>query len=98
MPRTALENRLVNLLFQSLDEIGVGIERSQERSSARQVAFRLCNSRLFRQGVDIVRRDVENLIKLPQRFWKAAKCGIVKRSASLKYDSLCSHWSCLRAT
>src|SRR5438034_8286045 len=71
--RAPLQNRLVNLCFQRLSEIGGRTERSEERRGTRQVAFGLCDSRLVRQDIDVVRRDIENLVKLSQRFRKTTK-------------------------
>src|SRR5207244_7738941 len=39
----ALQDRLVNLYFQRLGEIGAWAERSEERRGLRQVALGLCN-------------------------------------------------------
>ena len=49
------------------------MERSEERRSTRQIALGLCDSRLEREGIHVVRRDIENLIKLSQRFGETTK-------------------------
>ena len=41
--------------------------------SARQVAFGLVDSRLEHEGIHVVGYDIENLIKLSQRFWETTK-------------------------
>ena len=46
------------------------MQRSEERSSTRQIALGLCDSRLIRERIHVVRYDIENLIKLSQRFGK----------------------------
>ena len=58
--------------------VGVWMQRSEERRGPRQVAFSLRNSRLEREGINVVRCNIENLIKLPQRFGKTTKCVIGK--------------------
>ena len=55
------------------------MQRSEERSSPRQVAFGLCDSRLNRERIHVVRSNIENLIKLSQRFGKTTKIYIGKR-------------------
>ena len=57
------------------------MQRSEERRGTRQVAFGLCNSRLFREGIDVVRRNIENLIKLSQRFGETTKARYRKARA-----------------
>src|SRR5205823_12877751 len=52
------------------------MQRSQKRSGARQVALGLCNTRLCRQGIHVVRYDIENLIKFSQGFGKTTKTDI----------------------
>src|SRR5207249_8999573 len=39
----------------------------------------LCNSRLEREDIDVVRCDIENLIKLSHRFWVTTKKSIGTR-------------------
>src|SRR5207249_11047074 len=68
-----------NLYFQRAGVVGSRVERSEERRGLRQIAFGLCNTRLFREGIDVVRRNIENLIKLSQRFRKTTECYIGKR-------------------
>ena len=55
------------------------MERSEECRSPRQIALGLCNSRLVDEGIDVVRCDIENLIKLSQRFGETTKDDIGKR-------------------
>ena len=87
------------------------MEWSKEGRGTWQVALGLSDTRLVRDGTNVVRREIENLIKLSQCFGKRRR-GIYKsacwerrstsrgsrRSASLKYDSLRSHWPRLRVT
>ena len=79
MSRAPLQDRLVNLCFQCVRFVGLRVERSKERRGTRQVALPLCNRRLEREGIYVVRRDIENLIKLSQRFRKTTKEDIRKR-------------------
>ena len=58
------------------------MERSEERSSPRQVALGLCDSRLDHEGIHVVRCNIENLIKLSQRFGETTKGDIGKRVLS----------------
>ena len=67
------------LVFPSAGVVGARMERSEERSSPRQIALGLCDSRLHRERIHVVRYDIENLIKLPQRFGEATKEDIGKR-------------------
>src|SRR5206468_11899397 len=55
------------------------MERSEDCRGARQIAFGLCDRRLCRQDIDIVRSDIENLVKFPQRFRETTKKQIGKR-------------------
>ncbi len=50
-----------------------GCERSEKRRRPRQVALGLCDSRLLTRCIDVVRRNIENLIKLSQRFRETTK-------------------------
>src|SRR5207247_9997534 len=52
------------------------MQRSQERRGPREVALGLVNTRLFREGIHVVRCDIENLIKLSQGFGKTTKTDI----------------------
>jgi hypothetical protein len=52
------------------------VQRSKERRRTRQIAFSLCDIRLEREGIDVVRCNIENLIKLSQRFGKTTKIDI----------------------
>ena len=55
------------------------MQRRKDRRGTRQVALGLCDSRLYRQDIDIVRRNIENLIKLSQRFGETTEDEIGKR-------------------
>ena len=57
------------------------MERSEERRGTRQVALGLCDIRLEREGIDVVRCDIENLIKLSQRFGKTTRNPYTKARA-----------------
>src|SRR5215472_9143835 len=48
----------------------------EERSGARQIALGLCNTRLFREGIHVVRCDIENLIEFSQGFGETTKTDI----------------------
>ena len=52
------------------------MERSEECSGPRQVAFGLCDNSLKHERVHVVRCDIENLIKFSQCFGKAPKSDI----------------------
>src|SRR6266513_3867398 len=52
------------------------MERGEKRFSTRQVALGLCNTRLFREGIHVVRYNIENLIELSQRFGETTKTDI----------------------
>src|SRR6266498_2216875 len=47
------------------------MQRSEECGSPRKVALRLCNTRLLPNGVQVVRYNIEHLIKLSQRLGEA---------------------------
>src|SRR6266700_7202025 len=55
------------------------MQRSEERRGPRQIALRLCNSRLLHERIDVVRCNIEDLIKLSQRFGETTKVDIGKR-------------------
>src|SRR5438132_11425928 len=55
------------------------LDRCKNRQGNRQFPLPLCNRRLEREGIYVVRRDIENLIKLSQRFRKTTKEDIRKR-------------------
>ena len=57
---------------------GSRLEWSEERSGPRQIALRLCNSRLTRQGIQVIRYNIENLIKLSERFGETSSANIGK--------------------
>ena len=59
--------------------VGTRVERSEKRGSPRQVALGLCDSRLQRKGIHVVRHNIENLIKLSQCFGETTKPDIGKR-------------------
>ena len=40
----------------------------EERTGPRKIALRLCNTGLLRKRVDVIRNNIEHLIKFPQRF------------------------------
>src|SRR5213592_1262278 len=50
------------------------MQRSEERRGTRQIALGLCDSGLGREGIEVIRRNIENLIKLSQCFGKAPEC------------------------
>src|SRR5262249_8610301 len=52
------------------------MQRSQERRGPREVALGLCNTRLFREGIHVVRYDIEDLIELSQGFGETTKTDI----------------------
>src|SRR5436190_23478634 len=52
------------------------MQRSEERRGPRQVALGLCNTRLCREGIHVVRCDIENLIKFSQGFGETTKTDI----------------------
>src|SRR5437588_11373540 len=49
------------------------MQRREERSGTRQVALGLRNTRLCREGIHVVRDNIENLIELSQRFGETTK-------------------------
>jgi hypothetical protein len=55
------------------------MERSEQRRGARQVALGLCNTRLVYEGIGVIRCDIENLVKLSQRFGETTKVDIGER-------------------
>ena len=55
------------------------MQRSEERRGSRQIAFGLCDTRLERNGTNVVWCDIKNLIKLPQCFREATKSHIRNR-------------------
>ena len=54
------------------------MERSKQGRRSRQISFGLGNGRLEREGIDIIWRDLKNLIKLSQRIGKPAHCNVEK--------------------
>src|SRR6266496_3702672 len=52
------------------------MKRSENRRRSRQVALGLQDRRLERQGMDVIRGNIENLIKFSQRFGKTTKAAI----------------------
>ncbi len=46
------------------------MERSEERRRARKVALGLCKKRLGRNKIEVVWRNIENLINLSKRLGK----------------------------
>src|SRR5215468_9611344 len=90
----ALQNGLVYLCFKCGGFVGRRAERSEYRSSARQVADGLGDSRLLHQRIHIIRRDVENLIELLYRLGKTTKHDIgnrvlVEQVDITRVESLC---------
>ena len=65
------------MYYQSLG-IGGWVQRSKERRRTRQIAFSLCDIRLEREGIRVVRCNIENAVKLSQRFGKTTKVHIGK--------------------
>src|SRR5437773_12348339 len=55
------------------------MQRSKERRGTQEVALGLCDSRLCHKGIHVVRRSIENLSKLSQRFAETTKNHIGKR-------------------
>src|SRR4030095_9980661 len=55
------------------------MERGEKRGSPRQITLGLCDGRLEHKGIEVVRHDIENLIKLPQRFGETTKHDIGTR-------------------
>jgi hypothetical protein len=76
---SALENRLINLGFQRSGVISHGMKRTENGRRAWQVTFSLGNRRFESQRIYVVRRDIENLVKLPQSFRKTTKKNVGKR-------------------
>src|SRR5207249_16843 len=74
--RATLQDRLVKLCFQRLGVLGRRVDRGEERRGTRQIALSLCDSRLCCEGVDVARHDIENLVKLSQRFGKTTQLDI----------------------
>jgi hypothetical protein len=66
--RPPLKDALVGNLFPSSRVAGSRLDLSEKRRSSRKVAFGLGNGRLFHQGVNVVRHDLQNLVELPERF------------------------------
>src|SRR4029077_15309299 len=62
------------------------MQRSEERRSPWQVALGLCDSRLVHEGIEVVRCDIENLIKLPQCFRETPKTDIGNRMLAEEVD------------
>src|SRR5437773_12151162 len=62
------------------------MQRNEERRGTRQVALDLCDSRLFHEGIQVVRRNIENLIKLSQRFGETPKTEIGNRVLTEKVN------------
>ena len=55
------------------------MQRSEERCGPRQIALRLCDSCLLHERIDVVRCNIEHLIKLSQGFGEATTVDIGKR-------------------
>ena len=70
---------MVNLRFQGVGIVGSRVERSEDRRRTRQIALGFCNTCFSREGIDVVGRNIENLIKLSQGFRETTKVGIGNR-------------------
>src|ERR1700745_2520518 len=55
------------------------MQRRKKRGSSRQIALRLCDSRLYGENTSIVWCNIQNLIKLSQRFGETTKTDIRSR-------------------
>src|SRR5713101_5856328 len=55
------------------------MKRRKKRCSSRQIALRLCYSRLYSENTSIVWCNIQNLIKLSQRFRETTKADIRSR-------------------
>src|SRR6266496_2031061 len=55
------------------------MQLSEQRSCPWQIALGLCDIRLRRQRIHVIRCDIEHLIKLSQRFGETTKLSIGKR-------------------
>src|SRR5207247_3210081 len=75
----AFQDRLANLRFQRQCLVGVRMQGSEESRSPWQIAFSLESSCLEDERVDVVRCDIENLIKLSQRFGETTQGLVGKR-------------------
>jgi len=62
------------------------VERSKDRGGPGQIAFALGDTGFKREGFHIVRCDIENLIKLSQRFGKTTKGAIGRRVLDEQVD------------
>ena len=70
-----IELELGHVLF--IDIVGYSkLLISEQRRSLRQIALSLRDHRLLRERINVVRRDIENLIELPIGFWKVTKTDI----------------------
>src|SRR5438132_13853229 len=54
------------------------MERSEDRRCSWQIALGLCDNRLSRERVHVIRCDIENLIKFSQGFGKTTQHHIKK--------------------
>src|SRR5947207_2300621 len=55
------------------------MERSEKRRRSRQVALELRDGRLLRDGIHVVRYNIENLINFSLRFWETTTVDIGSR-------------------
>ena len=89
MGRTALKDRLVSAYSPGNAIVGCRLERSKERRCPRQVALALGDARFVNNSSDIVRHNIENLIKLPSRFGEASKrdiaCGALDKQVDVAW-------------
>src|SRR5437762_5627750 len=77
--RAAFQDRLANLCFQRQCLVGVRMQGSEESRGTWQIAFGLEGSCLIDERVDVVRCDIENLIKFSQRFGETTQGLVGKR-------------------
>ena len=64
---------MVSNLFPSSRVAGSRLDLSEKRRGSGQVAFGLGNRRLFHQGVNVVRHNLQNLVELAERFGETPK-------------------------
>src|SRR5262249_8178932 len=93
--RLPLQDGLVYLCFKSSRFVGCRAERSEYRSSCRQVTYSLGDSRLLYEGIHIVRRDIKQLVELLYRVGKTTKNNIgnrvlVKQVDVTRVEAFCS--------
>src|SRR5262249_62237292 len=77
--RAALQDGLISSSFPCGNVVTGNLKWSEQRRSLRQIALRLRDCRLLRERINVVRRDIENLIEFPIGFSKVTKTDIGKR-------------------